>query len=332
MGFSSAAVAKMGLSDDFSSTAETKWQQQQQQQQNGVESQQRPLSSIDEAESMIDLSALLIEKGGRLSPEPPMAEESDVSSVSTRNSIASFAARDSFFDDSSSVQKSPSPTPAPDHHVASPTASPETQTTPPRRKPLQWEFSGLTLWIELEEFDSDLTRCIEHVSQTHGTERIPQSHMTAIYGMEHLTNQEACERLRSVVPSKIKSWPKFRKPIGIVQDVAVAGNPGQVCSIAWAQLTLASSSDHEDALDVLYDVFYGEDSTEKAERHRPWTPHNSFAYDNPEDTVLSMENAFEAVAKYPTLLSRERNVAAISLWDTNGKMGSWKCLERVRFD
>ena len=102
-------------------------------------------------------------------------------------------------------------------------------------------------------------------------------------------------------------------------------------SIAWAQLTLASGPDHEAALDALYDVFYGSESTQKAERHRPWTPHNSFAYDNPEETVLTTANAFEAVAQYPTLLSEERDVAAISLWDTNGKMGDWKCLERITF-
>ena len=110
-------------------------------------------------------------------------------------------------------------------------------------------------------------------------------------------------------------------------------------SIAWAQLTLASSPDHEVALDALYDVFYGDGSSaepelatrKKAERHRPWTPHNSFAYDNPEGTVLTTAAAFEAVARYPTLLTEERDVAAISLWDTNGKMGDWRCLERITF-
>ena len=112
-------------------------------------------------------------------------------------------------------------------------------------------------------------------------------------------------------------------------------------SIAWAQLTLASGPDHEIALDALYDVFYGGSSSsssepelatrKKAERHRPWTPHNSFAYDNPEGTVLTTAGAFEAVAQHPTLLTEERDVAAISLWDTNGKMGDWRCLERITF-
>ena len=104
-------------------------------------------------------------------------------------------------------------------------------------------------------------------------------------------------------------------------------------SIAWAQLTLASGPDHEIALDALYDVFYGSElSTQKnAERHRPWTPHNSFAYDNPNETVLTTAAAFDAVVQHPTLLTEERDVAAISLWDTNGKMGDWRCLERITF-
>ena len=320
MGYSSAAVARMA-SSDASPVAET----------------QQQLTSINEVESMIDLSALLIEKGGRLSPGPPFAEESDVSSVSTRSSVASYTARDSLLDDTTERTTSTSTTSS---SVASPTKTiPPTPTAAPRRPPLQWEFAGLTLWIELEEFNHDLTNCIHYMSTKHGTERIPQSHMTAIYGMTHLSSEEACRRLRCVPAALADAsegggggrWPKFRRPIGIVQDVAVAGNPGQVCSIAWAQLTLASSPDHEVALDVLYDIFYGKGSTEKAERHRPWTPHNSFAYDNPEGSVLTTEGAFEAVAQYPTLLSREREVAAISLWDTNGRMQDWRCLERVKF-
>jgi len=105
-------------------------------------------------------------------------------------------------------------------------------------------------------------------------------------------------------------------------------------SIAWAQLTLSSGPDHEAALDALYDVFYGRQQPNQAKaqrRHRPWTPHNSFAYDNPEGTVLTAAGAFEAVARYPTLLTEERAVVAMSLWDTNGRMADWRCLERITF-
>jgi len=311
-----------------------------------------PLSSIREAESLVDLSAMLIDKtrmGG--SPVPPLAE-SDVASVSsTRTSITSSYRGESFYsddddDDTESASTTSTAASSPSRYAKRPLLVRTASRSPspplsvasrfpaaPPRLPLQWEFSGLTLWIELEEFSNDLSNCITYMTHRYGIEHIPQSHMTAIYGMSHLSNEEAGRLLRTRVKGALPGgrWPKFRPPIGIVQDVAVAGNPGQVCSIAWAQLTLASGPDHELALDALYDVFYGSESAQKTERHRPWTPHNSFAYDNPEETVLTTACAFEAVAQYPTLLTEERNVAAISLWDTNGKMGDWKCLERLSF-
>lgn len=210
----------------------------------------------------------------------------------------------------------------------------------PERLPLQWDFDGLTIWVELEEFDNDMTKAIEYLSAAHGTEVIPKSHMTAIYGMDHISADEACARLRKI-PSRLKhgSWPKFRRPVGVKQDIAVAGNPGQVCSVAWGELTLTSGPDHEKALDVVYDVMYGvgvhsdveggSASTRTPERHRPWTPHNSLCYDNPEGTPLTLEGVLDAVVRFPTLLTKERSVNALSLWSTKGKMADWECLERV---
>ena len=213
-------------------------------------SQQQPqsppvLPSINEAKSLVDLSALLIDektaqvgRSASSSPVPHLAE-SDTASVSTRAS--SF-----YYDDgedsesttsdrsTSAISKRPlpvrtiSPSPPPPLSFISKRPLP-TEAVPPRL-PLQWEFSGLTVWIELEEFDSDLSSCIAYMSRKHGVELIPRSHMTAIYGMDHLGAEEARHRLRTRVREALPGgrWPKFRPPIGIVQDVAVAGNPGQV--------------------------------------------------------------------------------------------------------
>jgi len=216
------------------------------------------LSSINEAESLVDLSALLIDdkmttQTGRStssSPVPNLAEsevdiESDAASVSTRassfyydddnESMASSSNRST-----SVISKrplpvrtmSPSPPPPPLSSISKrplPKAASEGAAAPPRL-PLQWEFSGLTLWIELEEFDSDLSSCIAYMTHKYGVELIPRSHMTAIYGMDHLDVEEARFLLRTRVREALPGgrWPKFRAPIGIVQDVAVAGNPGQV--------------------------------------------------------------------------------------------------------
>lgn len=191
---------------------------------------------------------------------------------------------------------------------------------------LQWEFYGLTLWLELEEYDNDLTNAINDLAEVHNVEPIPKSHTTAIYGMTHLSIDEAKRKLHSfkeVVPQ----WPEFARPVAVVQDIAENGKPGQVCTIAWSELTLATNEDHEKAVDLLYETFFGEDFT----RTRPWKPHNSIAYDNPENSDLSLLETVGYVSRHTSLIRNTRRVEAISLWDTNGRMQDWKCLDRVYF-
>ena len=201
------------------------------------------------------------------------------------------------------------------------------------RRKLQWKFKGLTLWLELEEFDNDLTQAVEDFSSKHYSPWIPKPHTTAIYGIEHLSHEEASKRLqrvREVMPNG--KWPSFAKPTGVTSDIAVCGRPGQVCSIAWSELTYASNDEHEQALDALYSLFYSEEDGEDVEaRHRPWKPHNSIAYDNPETNALSLLDTITYMSVHPTLLGCERRVEAISLWSTVGKMDEWTCIDRVKF-
>jgi len=63
---------------------------------------------------------------------------------------------------------------------------------------LNWKFHGLTLWLELEEYQSDITNAISDLASHFRTESIPKSHTTAIYGMTHLTADEAIKRLHRV--------------------------------------------------------------------------------------------------------------------------------------
>lgn len=127
---------------------------------------------------------------------------------------------------------------------------------------------------------------------------------------------------------------------------------------------MASNDEHEVALDALYSLFYDEDeesldssslkdtdcssssndleegkpssrrpkeAVELPTRSRPWTPHNSIAYDNPETNALSLLDTITYMSIHPTLLGCERRVKAISLWNTVGKMEDWKCIDRVKF-
>ena len=123
------------------------------------------------------------------------------------------------------------------------------------------------------------------------------------------------------------TWPSFARPTGVTSDIAVCGRPGQVCSIAWSELTLASGPGHEEALDRLYRLLYGEEFR----RDSPWKPHNSIAYDNPETNALSLLDMVVYASENPSLLGRERRVEAISLWSTEGKMEDWFCIDRFRF-
>lgn len=194
------------------------------------------------------------------------------------------------------------------------------------RIPLQWEFKGLTLWMEFEEHDNDLTRAIDFASQFYGTERIPCPHATAIYGMEHLSEEEAIAKMELLKDLFPLGWPsEMDRPISVKQDLAIEGLPGQVCTISWAELTLKSNEEHEAAIDKLYEHF-----DVPTKRTGPWTPHISLAYDNPEDSVLSLMDTISYVAQNPSLM-QSRRVKAISLWSTKGKMAQWKCLDRVNF-
>lgn len=192
----------------------------------------------------------------------------------------------------------------------------------PRHR-LQWEFKGLTLWLEFEEFDSDLTKAIEDAVKVYGTEKIPIPHATAIYGMTHLSKEEAKRKLEQI-PLILAGWNNvLDRPSGLTCDIAEEGKPGQVCSIAWAELTFRSNENHEAAIDALYDLF-----EIPCKRAGLWMPHISLAYDNPEDSILNIQDTFSYVSQHPSLM-RSRRITAISLWNTAGKMADWHCLDRI---
>lgn len=193
----------------------------------------------------------------------------------------------------------------------------------PKREPLRWEFKGLTLWLEFEEFDRDLSRANEFISAKYGTEKIPLVHATAIYGMEHLDEKDAIQRMAKIKDALPNgNWPVMDAPIAVKQDLSQEGKPGQVCTVAWAELTLKSNEHHEKAMDSLCKLF-------DVERKGPWTPHISLAYDNPDDSILNLADIISYAMIMPSLLRNGRRVKAISLWNTKGKMGDWVCLERA---
>jgi hypothetical protein len=210
--------------------------------------------------------------------------------------------------------------------VSSDSASCDSVPDAPPRLPLQWEFKGLTLWLEYDEYDGDLSKAIDDAATKYGTERIPMAHSTVIYGMEHLSENEAAKLLHQVPTKLFSSWPLMDAPRGITVDISTADLPGQVCAIGWAELTFATNAHHETSVDALYQHFGVERIPNEA-----WTPHISLAYDNPADTVLRAQDFCDYACGHTTLM-QSRRVRAMSLWSTRGKMAEWRCLDRIYFE
>jgi hypothetical protein len=94
--------------------------------------------------------------------------------------------------------------------------------------------------------------------------------------------------------------------------------------MSWIEVTIETSEEHEALLNLVHDCFHL-DST--VLRQKPWCPHISLAYGNPE-MPISPEYLATLIQRFPTL-QRRRRVKAITLWKTDGTIDQWKCLERI---
>jgi hypothetical protein len=129
--------------------------------------------------------------------------------------------------------------------------------------------------------------------------------------------------------------------------------------MAWAEISFATSPEHERLIGALHDIFYRPapanftdmesasdlDCEEKKEdylyyRSQQWAPHLSLCYDNPEGFGCTLSRSlFEQFLKEkcPTLFEDGKNsnvglrraVTGLTLWKTSGKMAEWECLERL---
>ena len=214
---------------------------------------------------------------------------------------------------------------------SSPPLSPipqDMKNTPMHREPLRFHFVGYTIWLELEEesYNYDLRGTIESIARDLNLQPIPYPHVTAIYGMTHISSQEEILEKWDEVKLKIKNWPDLI-PKGFITDVELAGVDGGTMDMAWSEISYKTSDEHEAQLDILDDIFFSGKSFNRPK----WLPHLSLAYDNPEESVLSLSHTASIIAKNPSLNER-RKVVSMSIWDTNGKMSDWTLLDRFIFD
>jgi len=188
------------------------------------------------------------------------------------------------------------------------------------REPLRFDFKGYSIWLEVDEIENDLTDTIHRVSNELGVVPIPSAHITVVYGIDHLTDDEIFKRFDRL-QEKIKSWPTLR-PRGVITDIELAGVQGGLMDMAWTEISFATSPDHESLVSSVHQIFDMPRNTTDS-----WLPHISLAYDNPENTSLNLMYTANIIAQKPTLF-HERNVKAISLWNTQGKLQDWKLVSR----
>eukprot|EP00986_Skeletonema_menzelii_P000498 scaffold150_cov151-Skeletonema_menzelii.AAC.1 len=257
------------------------------------------------------------------------------------------------------------------------------QSSRDRQPALRYRFSGYSIWLELEQQEienngvGDLEFAVkEAADEFHLGGAIPAPHVTALYGITTIaTDKEAinvfredvvklfinrAEKQRNESCTVQKLWPDLAAT-GILVGAEFDGINGGEMDMAWAEISFATSPEHESLVTELYDIFYRRgDATaldaanasltdEKKEEYPPrtqtWVPHLSICYDNPEGfgTVLTHQsfedflrnkcpNLAAAADDSDSTVKLTRAVSGISLWKTVGTMAEWKCLDRFEFD
>lgn len=194
--------------------------------------------------------------------------------------------------------------------------------------PLKFEFSGYSIWLDLEQIDQDLNNALSYAASTHNVHAIPQPHVTVIYGVES-SEQDARSRFECFgqrVCETFQMWPMLA-PKGVLADREVFNENGATMSMAWMEISYKTSEVHEKLLDLAYEMFHHNGISA---RKGPWVPHLSLCYDNPEDSEFDLLAVINIVSQYPSLLNARRPTG-ISLWSTYGTMDEWKCLDRISF-
>jgi hypothetical protein len=91
------------------------------------------------------------------------------------------------------------------------------------KEPLQFVFSGYSIWLEPEQFQHDLDLAIKTTTTQLGLPlSIPSPHITAVYGISHLSEDSVRERFESIGDSLQDSWPIMIHE-GFRNDIEISG-------------------------------------------------------------------------------------------------------------
>jgi len=216
------------------------------------------------------------------------------------------------------------------------------------REPLRFCFKGYTIWMEPEQFPleiiskddgvslttvSDLDHIIATISSEQGLQPIPKPHVTLLYGMSQFSAEEEVKAVfngefkdflsRMETKNNTSNWSSALKFNDGLFGVCFDGVDGEEMDMAWTEISFAKAPEYERMAENVYRIF-----NKNQDNMQKWLPHLSLAYDNPENTRLSPAVVPDMIARFPTL-TKDRKVEAVSLWDTNGRMSDWKCIDRI---
>ena len=209
------------------------------------------------------------------------------------------------------------------------------------------------------------TEALAYAASRHSVYPIPAPHITVIYGIDHIDEDMVLRRFRSLGESLTQlmlgrndtaMWPPLTSK-GVLSDIEIDGVNGGTMTMAWSEISLQTSELQESLVEHVWDVMMcgmgnADDGTAEDNvcpvRPAPWVPHLSLCYDNPEETPLNLFDALDVVAKHPFLLGRDEGhqghgeegggssgnqlrLTGLSLWNTEGTMDEWCCLDRIAF-
>lgn len=176
------------------------------------------------------------------------------------------------------------------------------------RPPLRFVFKGYSIWLDLEQSavdangQGDLDRAVSECAAMYNVHPIPAPHVTALYGIAFDDEAElrrvfSSELMPVILEERVKRrraagdesegayWPDL-DATGFIVDIEFDGRDGGTMDMAWAEITLKTSPEHESLLDRIHDLLGRTRDEEETNKHPPrraaWVPHLSIAYDNPE--------------------------------------------------
>ena len=181
---------------------------------------------------------------------------------------------------------------------------------PSLRPPLRFVFKGYSIWLDLEQFQDvngqgDLDRAVSECARAYNVHPIPAPHVTALYGIAFEDERElqrifSSELMPAILEERGKRrratgegdesegacWPDL-DATGFIVGTEFDGRDGGTMDMAWAEITLRTSPEHEALLDRIHDLFQGtsrdvETNNKHPPRRAAWVPHLSICYDNPE--------------------------------------------------